>query len=46
MQKEAMLRLRRKLEVMLLEAKRQTGSGKYDIEECLALLGIIERGKE
>jgi hypothetical protein len=40
---QALKRLRRKLEILLLDCKRLSDTKHYDMEECLALLEIIER---
>lgn len=39
----ALKRLRRKLEVLKEDFKRSGSNNKYDIEECLALIDIVEK---
>jgi hypothetical protein len=43
MKEQALKRLRRKLEIMRLDCRRTSDVRRYDMEECLALVGIIER---
>lgn len=43
MSAQALKRLRRKLDVMRLDCRRTSDTRRYDMEECLALVDIIER---
>lgn len=43
MSAQALKRLRRKLEVMRLDCRRTSDTRRYDMEECLALVDIIEK---
>lgn len=40
---KALKRLRRKLEVLRLDCRRASDTRMYDVEECLALVELIER---
>lgn len=42
----ALKRLRRKLDILLADFKAIGDNKRYDIEECLSLLDIIEKGKD
>lgn len=42
MQEQALKRLRRKLEVLHLDLKKVNSFHRYDIEECLALVQMLE----
>ena len=42
----ALKRLRRKLDILLADFKATGDNKRYDIEECLALVNIIEKGKD
>lgn len=41
----ALIRLKRKLDVMRLDFKATNNNRKYDIEECITLLNIMERNQ-
>jgi hypothetical protein len=43
MSAQALKRLRRKLEIMRLDCRRMSDTRWYDMEECLALVDIIEK---
>jgi hypothetical protein len=40
---KALKRLRRKLEIIRLDCRRMSDTRWYDMEECLALVDIIEK---
>lgn len=42
----ALKRLRRKLDILLADFKAIGDNKRYDIEECLSLLDIIEKGQD
>lgn len=40
---KALKRLRRKLDVMRMDCRRSSNTLMYDVEECLALVELIEK---
>ena len=45
-QEAAIRRLRRKLEILKLDASKNRGQLFHDLQECLSLIDIVEAGQD